>query len=352
MVKMTRRYIEVSGSSKDRGIEIGRKLKDSILTNYYNQKEFYKNRENFDYEEWGKLSEKYIPFMEKYTPEVLEELYGMAEGSAIEFNKILALTTAYEKSFGRNDKCTSFFLTGEASSKGETIIGQTNDENLLEWRHELDLVIHHKPENENEILIYTHPGVPAYMGMNNHGLGVLWTYIDNGVRKDGLPTNAIIRHLLNYTSIEEAIDFLKEIPHDIPNHFGLADKKGNLVCLECFPNKVYVRREENYFVHTNHNIYAVDEPEWTESKTTFDRYATIKKLVENNYGKINIEMAKDFLRNHEKEPNSICVHPSYKIPWSKTMAAMVFDLDRGIMNIALGNPCEVEYREYKFDKYF
>lgn len=351
---MFKRYIKVCGTPRERGYQIGQQLKDQIMTNYLNQKEYYRAKEAFDYEAWEDMAKRYVPMMEKWTPEVLEELYGMAEGSGIEFPKILALTTAYEKSFGRDwvsDKCTSFFVTGKASKDGKTIAAQTNDENLREWRHELDVVIHHNTENGTEMLIYTHPGVPAYMGINNHGLVILWTYIDNGKTCDGVPTTAIIRHLLSLTNIDEAVCFLQAVPHDVPNQYGLADANGNLVCVECFPNKVYAVREENYFVHTNHNVYALQEPECTTGVTSYDRYTSMKNLIEKNQGQIDADMAKEFLKFHGEGSHPICVHPCSQRPWSKTLAAMVYELNEGAMHIAFGNPCEVEYHTFRFDRY-
>lgn len=351
---MFKRYIKVCGTPRERGYQIGQQLKNEIMTNFLNQKEYYRSTEVFDYDSWGNIAKRYVPMMEKWTPEVLEEMYGMAEGAEIEFSKILSLTTAYEKSFGRNlvsDKCTSFFVTGKASKDGKTIAAQTNDENLLEWRNELDVVIHHKTEKGTEMLIYTHPGIPAYMGINNHGLSILWTYIDNGKTSDGVPTNSIIRHILSLSNIDEAVRFLQAVPHDIPNHYGLADVNGNLVCAECFPDKVYITREENSFVHTNHNVYALQEPECTVSKTTFDRYATMKSLVQRNWGQIDVYAAMEFLKSHEKDTHSICSHPCSQRPWSKTLAAMVFELDKGMLHLAFGNPCEAAYNTFKFDQY-
>lgn len=350
---MYQRYITVEGTARERGRQIGEQLRMQILTNYKNQVAFYKNSENYDYTNWEEMAARYVPMMEKWTPEVLEEMYGMAEGAGIEFKKILALTTAYEKSFARDqisDKCTSFFASGKATKDGKTVIGQTNDEKYTEWLYQLDAVIHHK-ENGKEVMTYTHPGVPAYMGISNRGLAVLWTYIDNGITGNGVPTNAIIRHLLNCETIEEAVTFLQKVPHDIPNQFGLADSKGNLVCVECFPNKVYVTRKEDYFVHTNHNVYAPEEAECTCGKTTWDRYEVMEQQLKDNYGKIDVEMAKNFLKCHDRFPNSICVHPCPERPWNKTLAAMVYELDEGKMHIAFGNPCEMEYHTYTFDRY-
>merc|ERR1712202_83593 len=49
-------------------------------------------------------------------------------------------------------------------------------------------------------LIYTHPGIPAYMGINGAGISILWQYIDNGERADplssGVPTCVVLREIL------------------------------------------------------------------------------------------------------------------------------------------------------------
>lgn len=347
---MYKKYIAVEGDAFSRGKQIGEELKMQIETNYLNQKRYYMDREGFDYGKWEEVAARYVRHMEKWTSEVLDEMRGMAEGAQMDFKQVLALATAYEKSFARDqisDKCTAFLVTGEASRDRKTIIGQTNDECFTEWLYQLDTVIHHI-EGDREVLLYTHPGVPAYMGINNGGVAVMWTYIDNGVTGDGLPTNVIIRHLLNCRTAKEAVQFLKEAPHDIPNQFGIADKTGYIASVECFPNKVYIKTDDKYLVHANHTVIGIEEPEFTCSKTTWDRYEVMEEQVKQNLGKIDVDMCKDFLRNHDRFPNSICSHPYPEKPWNKTLAAMVFDLGQMEMHIAFGNPCDHEYRTYRF----
>ena len=106
--------------------------------------------------------------------------------------------------------------------------GQTNDEDFSEWIPYLDVVLKHQNTEGPSALVYTHPGIAAYMGMNNAGLSVLWQYIDNGERAaDGLgvPTNCIIRELLFYDDLDDAVAFSEtSTPHhsqslfDLPSH--------------------------------------------------------------------------------------------------------------------------------------
>ena len=95
----------------------------------------------------------------------------------------------------------------------------------------------------------------------------------------------------------------------------------------------------------------MEEPDYTTGKTTRDRLATMRELIARHHGEIDVETAKEFLASHEKGTHSICVHPNSERPFSKTLAAMVFDVDEGVMHIAFGNPCEVPYQTYHFDHY-
>lgn len=68
-------------------------------------------------------------------------MHGLAEGAEMEFEQILALTTAYEKSFARDqvsDKCTAFMASSRATKDGKVIVGQTNDECFTEWLYQLE----------------------------------------------------------------------------------------------------------------------------------------------------------------------------------------------------------------------
>ncbi len=361
-MEMYKRLYRVEGNAYERGKQAGEQMNEQMKANYNNQVTFYKNQ-GYDYADWEAIAERhYVPILEKWAPEVLDEVRGMADGSDLSFAQVLAMTTAYEKSFAVDTvadkhvdgKCTSFLATGEATKGGQTVIGQTNDEDLIEWIYQLDVVVHHvDPETGKEQLIYTHPGVPAYMGMNNDGVAVLWTYIDNGKLNEegGVPTCVIIRHLLECSSTEEAVNYLQTIPHDIPNEFGIGDKSGDVAQVECFPNAVYVQRGLPTMAHTNHNRFSDPEPEETVSATTFDRCELMEEQLKENYGNIDADVAKEFFKCHDRFPNGICVHPCADRPYRKTFAAQVYELEAGKMHITFGNACEHPYMTYEFDTY-
>ena len=57
----------------------------------------------------------YLPAAEKYAPEIIEEMKGMAAGAKADFQDILFLNITYEISTPSVMGCTSFAATGDAS---------------------------------------------------------------------------------------------------------------------------------------------------------------------------------------------------------------------------------------------
>ena len=53
---MYQRYVKVKGTARERGYQFGVQMKEQIITNYINQTEYYKNKEQFDYKKWEKMA--------------------------------------------------------------------------------------------------------------------------------------------------------------------------------------------------------------------------------------------------------------------------------------------------------
>jgi len=379
---MKKRLLTVVGNDHERGYQIGTQLERSIKVNYLNQIRHYKEMSGYDFTQWVESCKKYIPLVQKYTPHTYAELCGMADGAKMPFEQILALTSAYELAVtGGNiaDKCTGFSVAGNYTDNGGAICGQTNDEDFSEWIPYLDAVLRHKASDGPSALIYTHPGIAAYMGMNDAGISILWQYIDNGERAFGVPTNCIIREVLFYSELDDVINFLNEVPHAIPNHYLITHKNQGKASVECYPSGVFVKKSLTNICHANNiltpekingcdkknpliyrNPFSVSEMEKEAYEGALNgidgvlewsyvRYDTICKLVDANKGKINVDIAKQFLSDHTHEPFSICSHPNFVNTRWKTLASIVFDMEQAHMHIAFGSACETDFYEFSFE---
>jgi len=355
------RYVRAEAASPfARGEIIGRSAPMQIRTILEYQEQHYLQKEGISLREsWLPTARLFAPYIEKHAPDTWLEMQGTAEGAGLDFDDLLILASVYEKKVGYGaDHCSAFAAMAGMTADGSLICGQTNDESLLEWAAgSLDQAIHHK-DGESEVLIYTHPGIPAYMGMNSEGLCILWNYIDNGERGMGVPTNVLIREVLCRKTLSEAVSFLEATPRSIPNNFLLAHPGEGICNVELFPDTAVKDRRPELAVHANHILdkeKSVRDVKLShrEIETTFLRQEALEELCRKNRGAIDTATAESFFRDHSRGWGSLCVHPHLRphtrARINKTLAAMVFHPDSGTMSIAFGNPCETPFVSFRFD---
>jgi predicted choloylglycine hydrolase len=355
---MSHRYIAVTGNAYERGEAIGQNWRAGIITILKSVENATLSKDGMTLHQWLPHAKTFLPFIRDYAPITLEEMKGMAAGCDLPFDDILLLACAYEKWFDYHspEHCTAFAAMGDASKTSELICGQNNDECLHHWAAgQLDGVIHHHHKAGLEKLIYTHPGIPAYMGMNSAGLCLLWMAIDNGERSEGLPTNVLIREALQYITLESAVNYIKEVPKTVPNSYMLAHAQEGICSIECSPSFFCPVFSNNVLYHANHILDAKmareDKKKDDPTCSTISRYEAIESLIEKYHGKIDISLARQILSDHTCYPESICAHPRPDAIYSKTLASMVFHPDSGSMEIAFGNGCEVPYKTYSFSRF-
>lgn len=353
---MTDRYVKIKGNNIQRGEQIGKLLRESIQTIFKVQDKVEIAQGGSTLHDWTEHAKTLFPYIEKFAPNTYEEMVGMAKGSGIELEKLLLLTCTYEKwmKFGVTKKCTAFAAINNSTENSDLICGQTNDEDIQSWcAGDLDVVYHHIDTDNFETFIYSHPGIPAYMGMNSAGLCVLWTYIDNGDRASGVPTNSIIRELLFKKSVDSGVEYLESIPHCVPNTFILSHPDEKICTVEVSAQQLHKQFSGTSTSHANYilnsemakNDLEIDY----EFETSFSRCDSLNALLQKHDGNINLDIAKKMLADHTNAPASVCVHPRFDSPNEKTLASMIFHPNKGSMHIAFGNGCRVPYEEYKFE---
>jgi len=222
------------------------------------------------------------------------------------------------------------------------ILGQTNDEDPEDWfSAKYDKVIHLTDENNCKSFIYTHPGIPAYMGMNCHKLVVLWQYVDNAERNllTGVPTTAIIRELLTKQTLSSAMEFLKNTPLAVPNNFILAQEGCGGINVECTPSRIVTKELQiDSFCHANHfltdsELIKSDIGVKRPDSTSLTRQSEMESRFAAQKNKISIDETKNILKK-------------YPITYERTLASMVFLPSENAMHI-LFKGSSSEYEVYK-----
>jgi hypothetical protein len=245
--------------------------------------------------EWNELAKQSRTAIQKYAPLYWQELLGVSQGSGVTIHQLLLLATEYEAdmillpqessssplSSHSSKGCTGFVLlendNDDDNNNSTSWIGQTNDDYPAYWANgEWDVLLHLeiKELDFDPILIYTHVGIPAYLGMNR-ARGVTWYYIDDGMRlRDNpqssfLPTTVIIRQLLYRPKEgghnEMLEDYLRTIPKAVPTAFLILDqsfhKNATAVSVELSPvtERCSIRKSsvsDSFLVHANHIVHS------------------------------------------------------------------------------------------------
>jgi len=98
----------------------------------------------------------------------------------------------------------------------------------------------------------------------------------------------MVRELLFCETIDQALEYLHSVPHNIPNNFVLAHKDDGICDVECFPSSVHVIRAENKLCHSNHVLTEtkkekdVQLSENPANISTFNRLKVMQELVDKN----------------------------------------------------------------------
>ena len=352
---MNERLIVARGDAFERGRVIGERTVERIRKVLRAQQQADVDKDGLTLHDWLRQAEAFMPYIREYAADTLTEMQGVAAGSGLAFDDILLLACVYEKHMGKGAKhCTAFAAAGTATATGELICGQNNDEAVEPWvGGTMDVVVHHIDESGHEALLYTHPGIPAYMGMNSAGLCVMWMYIDNGERGPGVPTCVLIRELLRHATLDDAVAYLEATPRAVANDFLLAHGTDGICNVEFSPSQFRPARDDLVLCHANHILdpsMAVDDvSRGDENGTTRSRLECMSRLVEEHRGRIDVAVGLQMLSDHGNAPWSICCHPREETDRpSKTLASMVFQPATGTMHIAFGNGCETPAKLFTF----
>ena len=257
---------------------------------------------------WHAIANHTAAAIARYAPNTMAEIEGAASAlSARGTSPAVALMLAVEYellqslagdplSAAAGDKCTGYAGVS-AATPGSSVSGQNNDEDPSLWLDgRLDVVLHYDSDGAAggavggaaggapAALVYTHPGYPAYMGVNARGLAVLWQYIDDGERDyTRVPTCVMLRELLVQPTIEAALALLREARVAVPNNIILSDAT-RVANVEVSPSRfTLLSFEEGDVVHTNHYLFdqgSVDHDlSRNHSRTTLARFDAMRAMV-------------------------------------------------------------------------
>jgi hypothetical protein len=218
------RIVELKGTPYEGGQTHGRSLKPEI-------QELIK-RWKADLEKTHKVPAKafieklleasdFKPAIERWTPGLLDEVYGIADGAGVDFPTMYAFQLIDETWVMSDDlgfaKCTSIAVRKRDDSPA--LVSQTLD--IPPFYHGFQTVLRIKGTAEEPgALVFTIPGVVAANGLNDRSVGVCVNAVTQlAYSAEGLPVAFTIRGILRQKTYEDAVRFLREIKPAAPQNY-------------------------------------------------------------------------------------------------------------------------------------
>jgi isopenicillin-N N-acyltransferase-like protein len=130
---------------------------------------------------------------------------------------------------------------------------------------------------------------------------------------------------------------------------------GEIIDLETSPDHVsYLYPADGVVSHSNHFVGSGHGESQMEKigPNTLYRADRLKRLLRGRGDPISVDSMKAAMSDHFAAPNAICRHPDARQPEAKrtmTAGAVLIDLDRRVMHVADGPPCENPFAPFTID---
>jgi len=305
------RVVEITGTPYQMGLTHGRALRAEINEIVKRWKEDLAETNKVSADVFiRKLLDRtdFRSFIDRWTPGLLDEVRGIAEGAGVDFDTMFAFQLIDESWVMSKDldlqKCTTIGAGRRASFPAFT--SQTQD--IPGLYHGYPTLLRIRDQGANlETLIFTIPGVIALNGMNSRAVGVCVNAVTQLAHSlKGLPVAFVIRGILRQKTYEDAVKFLQGIQPAAPQNYVIGGP-GEAACFERSAGRMsrFLPFEGAEFTyHTNHPLINDDlDPayaarlksagiSWTALRDKCPRLNFLKRTLADNSAVLDLGVLK------------------------------------------------------------
>ncbi len=305
-------HITVSGSHYECGLQIGQSLKEKIRIRL---------ETHITDDVFNELSAKATVTQEtcrELCPQFMEELYGMAEGADVSFDRIFLLSC--EELRDAEVGCTT------VAEVSKDVVSIFHNEDTGDDSEEFALITYNLPNYSLTAFSYAGNLPGDAFGWNSFGTCVTVNYlapIDKEIDLNRLPRNFTGRSLLEAEGIDHGLEILRICPDATGYHYFVGH--GNhIVSVEQYKDELSVQNVAGRKAHANHYIhpqFIQKAPRYENSETRQERAeALIVDSIANS----------DILLNTQDAPNSICRREGDN---GRTLSSVEFNLTGKVVHI-------------------
>jgi isopenicillin-N N-acyltransferase-like protein len=361
------RLIDVEGGPYERGVQFGRACSDliarypDVLRAVLSQEARLRDPEApttmLSRDELARRALRFLPAIERFSPDYVAELRGVAAGAELPFE--LALLANVRGEVGLFDRkpaapvegCTAFAVGREATADGGVLIGQNQDQSPL--NEQMVVVLRVTPDRGPRILTATFAGLLGYGGINSAGIGIMQNALATSAWKLAMPHYPMKRAFLEQDRVAACVAIAERVDLASSGNYVLVDRE-RAICLETTPDgHAVLDSAAGRIAHTNNFIDATlarDDRLVRSLPDSCNRLARMESLLRASRTGIRLEDAMGWLRDHADRPRSICRHfDAAHGNALKSIYAIICEPDKGRLHITRGNPCSSAFFTYKLD---
>jgi hypothetical protein len=291
---------------------------------------------------------EYTAAMARWTPELLDEIRGIAEGAAVPFDALFAYNLLDEewwfaRTYARPTAgCT--VIGWRAAQSNVPLLAQTMDIGALYDGAQAVLQI--CANDGPEALVFTFAGMIGLNGCNAAGVGVVvnnLAMLPHAPR--GLPVAAVVRGILSRRTLEDAAVFLRDAPHASGQHYAVGSPEG-VLSFECSARgAVQHTAATDRIVHTNHPLTDIDRSAGDRPYDTANSGARYD-FIAARAGSIRTQTDVEALLADQTVPISIAHEPGRTFTFGATSMALTSPPQ---LRIAPGPPHSKPFIDLSFD---
>lgn len=321
----------------------------------------FRHRAGLDWSAAVERARGFVPEIEAFGPQCLQEMRGIAEGAGVELDAILVLNCRSELMFAAArehgtvppGECTSFAVAPSASANGHMLLGQNWD--WVPFAHDVCVLLDVKRDDGPDYVTIVEAGMLAKVGVNAAGFGLCTnTLVSEGdAGRSGVPYHVMLRALLDAQSVDDASRILHAPRRALSANYLVADRLGNAINFETVGGGAADIRATHphggLLAHSNHFLAS----EWREADAYLAKSPhSLTRLDDMQRGlrakpKLSVAQLQAILRKHDHAPNGICSHadPAAHPLYARcTIASVIFDLATGEVWFTHGPPCSNDYQ--------
>jgi hypothetical protein len=259
--------------------------------------------------------------MEKYLPDSYrEELQALAAAAVVDYHKLVALQLFGD--VNRGQRCSSYAVFGPATLGGECIVGRNMDYWDYGASQYAAILIEYRPAEGNPFLTCSWAGIiNGWTALNDRGVFCSNNSAYGGVDSlDGLSTCFMVRKVAQFAgSVDEGIGIVQNTPRACGTNLLIAGgDPPDAAIVEYDHDQVAVRKAIEGYVLADNSFRKLGVDAETEEETyEGSRYWILRKLIRDNYGRIDRTM--NFASAQGVPMRSINLHSALVFTGDRTM---------------------------------